>query len=80
MSRTAVKEKRKTKKGLIIAFATVLAIAVAVAVVVFGVYRGMHIFLRAELGNGAPDAGAFMKNGSKASWQAMPLSQSQVKE
>ena len=68
MSRTAVKEKRKTKKGLIIALVTVLAIAVAVAVVVFGVYRGMHIFLRAELGNGAPDAGAFMKNGSKASY------------
>lgn len=68
MARTAVKQKRKTKKGLIIAFSILFAIAVIAAVVVFGVYRGMHIYLKAELGDGAPDASKFMKNGSKASY------------
>lgn len=68
MARTAVKQKRKAKKGLVIALAIVFAIAVIAAIVVFGVYRGMHIFLRAELGDGVPDASKFMKNGSNASY------------
>ena len=68
MARTAVKKKRKAKKGLVIALAIVFIIAVIAAVIVFGVYRGMHIFLKAELGDGAPDASKFMKNDSKASY------------
>ena len=68
MARTAVKQKRKAKKGLVIALAIVFAIAVIAAIIVFGVYRGMHIFLRAELGDGVPDASKFMKNGSDASY------------
>ena len=67
MARTAVKKRRKTKRGLAIALTIVCIIAVIAAVVVFGVYRGMHIVLKAELGEGAPDASAFMKDGSKAS-------------
>ena len=68
MARTAVKKRRKTKRGLAIALTIVCIIAVIAAVVVFGVYRGMHIVLKAELGEGAPDASAFMKDGSKASY------------
>ena len=62
------KKRRKTKRGLAIALTIVCIIAVIAAVVVFGVYRGMHIVLKAELGEGAPDASAFMKDGSKASY------------
>ena len=47
MARTAVKKKRKAKKGLVIALAIVFIIAVIAAVIVFGVYRGMHIYLKA---------------------------------
>ena len=68
MSRTAVKKKKSTKKGLIIVLAVVLAIAVIAAIIVFGVYRGMHIFLKAELGDGVPEASAFLKGDGKASY------------
>ena len=66
MAEKAVKEKKK-HKGLKIALIIILALVVLAAILVFGVYRGMNIFLKAELGDGLPDASAFMKSDAKAS-------------
>ena len=71
MAEKAVKEKKK-HKGLKIALIIILALVVLAAVLVFGVYRGMNIFLMAELGEGLPDAGAFMKSDAKASYVGKP--------
>ena len=65
-------KKGSGKKGIVIALCVILAIAVIAAVVIFAVYGGRHIYLRAELGEGAPDASAFMKNGAAASYAAEP--------
>lgn len=63
---------QKSRKGLIIALAVVLALAVIAALVVFVVYSGMHIFLKAELGEGAPAASAFLKGEGEASYVGEP--------
>ena len=60
------------RKVLLIALCVIMAIAVINAVVIFAVYGGRHIFLRAELGEGAPEASAFMKNGADASYETEP--------
>ena len=72
MARTEVREKRKMKKGLVIALSILLALAVIAAVIVLSVYRGMNIFLKAELGDGAPEASAFMKGKVSASYAKEP--------
>ena len=66
------KNGNKGKKGLIIAACIILAIVVLAAVVVFVVYGGRHLYLRAELGDGAPAAAEFMKNGAEASYVSEP--------
>lgn len=63
---------KKGKKGLIIAACIILAIAVLAAVVVFVVYGGRHLYLQAELGEGAPEAARFMKSGAEASYVSEP--------
>ncbi len=63
---------KKSKKGLIIALAIVLALAIIAAVMVFVVYGGMHIWLRAELGEGAPAAAEFLKGEGEASFASEP--------
>lgn len=63
---------KKSRKGLIIALAVVLAIIVLAAVAVFVLYRGMHIYLKAELGEGAPAASEFLKSEGKASYIGEP--------
>ena len=63
---------KKGRKGLIIALAIVLAIAAIAAAVVFAVYAGMHIFLKAELGDGAPAATAFLKGEGEAIYVGEP--------
>ena len=60
------------KKVLLIALCVIMAIAVINAVIIFAVYGGRHICLRAELGEGAPEASAFMKNGADASYETEP--------
>ena len=62
------KKKSGGKKGLIIALCVILALAAIAAVFVFVVYGGRHMYLRVELGGGAPEASAFMKNGAEASY------------
>ena len=62
------KKKNGGKKGLIIALCVILALAAIAAVFVFVVYGGRHMYLRVELGGGAPEASAFMKNGAEASY------------
>ena len=59
---------KKSRKGLIIALAIVLALIVIAAVVVFVVYSGMHMYLKAELGEGAPSASGFLKGEGEASY------------
>ena len=63
---------KKSRKGLIIALAIVLALVIIAAVVVFAVYAGMHIYLKAELGDGAPSASAFLKGKGEASYVGEP--------
>lgn len=63
---------KKSKKGLVIALAIVLALIVIAAVVVFAVYGGMHIYLKAELGEGAPEAYEFLKGKGDASYVGEP--------
>ena len=57
--------KEKTKKRmpvwLIVILSILLAVVLAAATVVLTVYRGMHIWVNAELGEGAPEAAAFVK-------------------
>lgn len=55
-------DDKKGGKGLAIALCIVLAIAVLAALVVFVVYGGRHLYLKAELGDGAPEASEFMKS------------------
>ena len=62
------KKKSGGKKGLVIALCVILALAAIAAVFVFVVYGGRHMYLKAELGGGTPDASAFMKNGAEASY------------
>ena len=71
MAGTDIKET-KSRKWLVIAFSIVLAIVVLAAIVVLGVYRGMNMYLKAELGEGAPDASAFMKGKASASYVNAP--------
>lgn len=71
MADKTVKKKRKGT-GLKIIGVILLALIVAAAIVVFGVYRNVHIYLMAELGEGAPAATAFVKNGSSASYKTEP--------
>ena len=63
---------KKSRKGLIIALAIVLALIVIAAVVVFVVYSGMHMYLKAELGEGAPAASGFLKGEGEASYVSEP--------
>ena len=56
------------KRGLVIALCIILALAVIAAVFVFVVYGGRHMYLKSELGGGAPEASAFMKDGADASY------------
>lgn len=72
MTDTAVNKKKKSGNGLKIAGIIVLALIVVAAFVIFGVYRNVHIFLKAELGEGAPDAQAFIKTGESASYKTKP--------
>lgn len=72
MARTEVREKKKMKKGLVIALSILLALVVIAAIVVLSVYRGMNMYLKAELGEGAPDASAFMKGKVSASYAKEP--------
>ena len=62
------KKKGGGKKGLVIALCVILALLVLAALFVFVVYGGRHMYLKTELGGGAPDASAFMKNGAEASY------------
>lgn len=62
------KKKNGGKKGLTIALCMILALTAIAAVFVFVVYGGRHMYLRVELGGGAPEASAFMKNGAEASY------------
>lgn len=59
---------KKSKKGLVIALCVIAALAIIAALFVFVVYGGRHMYLKAELGDGAPAASAFMKDGSDASY------------
>lgn len=63
---------KKSRKGLIIALAVVLALAIIAALVVFVLYGGMHMFLKAELGEGAPTASEFLKGDGEASYIGEP--------
>ena len=59
---------KKSKKGLVIALCIIAVLVVIAALFVFVVYGGRHMYLKAELGDGAPAASAFMKDGSDASY------------
>lgn len=59
---------KKSKKGLVIALCVIAALAIIAALFVFVVYGGRHMYLKAELGDGAPAASAFMKDGADASY------------
>ena len=63
---------KKSRKGLIIALAVVLALAIIAALVVFVLYGGMHMFLKTELGEGAPAASEFLKGDGEASYIGEP--------
>ena len=56
---------KKSKKGLVIALCVIAALAIIAALFVFVVYGGRHMYLKAELGDGAPAASAFMKDGAE---------------
>ena len=59
---------KKSKKGMVIALCVIAALAIIAALFVFVVYGGRHMYLKAELGDGAPAASAFMKDGADASY------------
>lgn len=61
-------KKKGGKKGLVITLCVIAVIAIIAALFVFVVYGGRHMFLKTELGDGAPEASAFMKNGAEASY------------
>lgn len=59
------KEKRPRKgmpRWLTVIVAVILGLILAATIFILGVYRGMNIWVNAELGEGAPDASAFVKN------------------
>ncbi len=72
MKKTEKKSKKGMSKGLVVALSVLLAVAVIAAVLVLGVYRGMHMYLKAELGEGAPDASKFFKSKTEASYKTEP--------
>lgn len=72
MNEAAEAEKTNKRVGLKIFLIIIAAIIAFAGIVVFGVYRDMNMYLYAELGDGAPDASAFMKTGSCASYKLKP--------
>ena len=58
------KKAKKTPKWLVVTVSVILGLVLAAAVFVLGIYRGMNLWVNAELGEGAPDAAAFVKNES----------------
>lgn len=63
---------KKGGKGLAWVLCIAAVLAIAVVLVVFVLYGGRHIFLKAELGTGVPEAAEFMKNGKDASYSEEP--------
>lgn len=70
------KERKERKKGMprwaIILICIVAALAILTAFVAFVVYGDFYMVLYAELGDGAPNASDFLKDGSKASYVGEP--------
>lgn len=69
---TAEKKKLKIPKWLIITLCVIVALAALVTLTVLSVYRGIHIWLDAELGEGLPDASSFVMSGADAEYVGEP--------
>lgn len=69
---TAEKKKLKLPKWLIITLCVIAAIAALVALTVLSVYRGIHLWLDAELGEGLPEASSFVMGTADAKYVGDP--------
>ena len=72
MEDTEVKKERGGKTVLKIIAIVLIVLVAAAAITWFGVYRDVNVFVIAELGEGAPDAGKFIRSGAEASYKTAP--------
>jgi len=63
---------KKSNKTLIIVLITVLVLAAAVCGIIFGVYNGVNVIVKGELGEGDPSASVFLKDGGSGSFADLP--------
>lgn len=71
MAEKAIKEKNK-HEWLSIALVVILVFAVFAVFMKLCVYRGINMSVKAELGEGLPDAGVFMKSDAEVSYYSEP--------
>ena len=64
--------KKKLPKWAVVLLCVIAALAIIAVFVVFVIYGGFRLWVCAELGDGAPDASAFLKDGGKASYVTKP--------
>lgn len=69
---TAEKKRLGLPKWLVICLCVIVALAAIVALTVLAVYRGVHLWLDAELGDGLPDASAYVMGDAKAEYVGSP--------